>query len=230
MSLAVACFAMGSIVEAFAPGPLKMFGQQGGARQLSAVCRQAKMQAAGGGHTGAGANGASSRVRRELLQVDTERNLSVQRQGLRGRAWGLGGLGARGHCRIFVGQHTLARAGGLCEMRILLCVSVQTAIAAPLVLGSAARGEAAAGKQELVLVVGATGGIGQYAIFDLLNRGYKVRGITRRAQKVMEQVKGTDLEQVEWVSGDLNDKTIFAPAMQGVNKVTHTHTHTHTHT
>ena len=104
-------------------------------------------------------------------------------------------------------------------MRILLCVSVQTAIAAPLVLGSAARGEAAAGKQELVLVVGATGGIGQYAIFDLLNRGYKVRGITRRAQKVMEQVKGTDLEQVEWVSGDLNDKTIFAPAMKGVNKV-----------
>ena len=104
-------------------------------------------------------------------------------------------------------------------MRILLCVSAQTVIAAPLVLGSAAHGEAVAGKQELVLVVGATGGIGQYALFDLLKRGYKVRGITRRAQKVMEQVKGTELEQVEWVSGDLNDKTIFAPAMKGVNKV-----------
>ena len=89
VSLAVACFAMGSVVEAFAPSPLRIFGQQEGARPLSAaVCRQAKMQ---GGDAG-GVHGASSRVRRELLQVDTERKLSVQRQGVRGRARGVGGL------------------------------------------------------------------------------------------------------------------------------------------
>ena len=41
-------------------------------------------------------------------------------------------------------------------------------------LGSAAPGEAAAGAGQLVLVVGATGGIGQYAILELLARGYKV--------------------------------------------------------
>jgi hypothetical protein len=110
VSLAVACFAMGSVVEAFAPGPLKIFGQQHGTRQLSAaVCRQAKMQAAGGD---AGVNGASSRVRRELLQVDTERKLSVQRQGLRGRARGVGGWG--GACNaphIFCSARERARVG-----------------------------------------------------------------------------------------------------------------------
>jgi NADPH:quinone reductase-like Zn-dependent oxidoreductase len=74
----------------------------------------------------------------------------------------------------------------------------QTAAAAPLVFWSALNSQpvAAEGKGDLVLVVGATGGIGQYAIFDLLSRGYKVRGITRRAEKVQGQVKGTELEKV----------------------------------
>jgi len=98
---------------------------------------------------------------------------------------------------------------------------LQTAAAAPLVFWRALNSQpvAAEGKGDLVLVVGATGGIGQYAIFDLLSRGYKVRGITRRAEKVQGQVKGTELEKVEWVSGDLNDKKTLAPAMVGVKKV-----------
>ena len=70
-----------------------------------------------------------------------------------------------------------------------------------------------------MLVVGASGGIGQYAMFELLDKGYKVRGVTRREKSITEQVRGTPLEQVEWVHGDLNDKSTLSPAMQGVKKV-----------
>lgn len=50
----------------------------------------------------------------------------------------------------------------------------QSAAAAPLLFGCGLSADAAAGKGQLVLVVGATGGIGQFACYDLLQRGYKV--------------------------------------------------------
>lgn len=97
---------------------------------------------------------------------------------------------------------------------------LQTASVAPILLGAwGAEALPAKGNGELVLVVGATGGIGQFASYELLQRGYKVRGITRRAETAKEKLKGTDLEQVEWVFGDLNQKDTIAPVMKGVKKV-----------
>ena len=46
---------------------------------------------------------------------------------------------------------------------------------APLLLVDAHESFASKNEGELVLVVGGSGGIGQFAIYDLLQRGYKVR-------------------------------------------------------
>ena len=59
------------------------------------------------------------------------------------------------------------------KVEIALAMS-QTALVTPLVFGSVAGTDAAEGSGELVLVVGATGGIGQFACYDLLQRGYRV--------------------------------------------------------
>ena len=98
---------------------------------------------------------------------------------------------------------------------------LQAVVASATILPFDSAALAADGKDELVLVVGATGGIGQYAVFDLLGRGYKVRGITRRDkdENFRKQIKGTFLDEVEWVHGDLNDKTSLAPAVKGVKKI-----------
>jgi hypothetical protein len=98
---------------------------------------------------------------------------------------------------------------------------LQTAAAASSLLAADTSALAADGKGEVVLVVGATGGIGQYATFNLLQRGYKVRGVTRRDKdpKFLNQIKGTYLEEVEWVHGDLNDKASLAPAVRGAKKI-----------
>ena len=76
-----------------------------------------------------------------------------------------------------------------------------------------------AGKAGIVLVVGATSTMGQDACKDLLALGYKVRGLTRRSEDVQKAVEGTELAQVEWVKGNLNNLADLAPAMKGVKRV-----------
>lgn len=78
-----------------------------------------------------------------------------------------------------------ARPGGAQESpapvdRVRRALLLQAAAATLVQIPLESTALAADGKGELVLVAGATGGIGQYAVYDLLQRGYKVRGITRR--------------------------------------------------
>jgi threonine dehydrogenase-like Zn-dependent dehydrogenase len=58
----------------------------------------------------------------------------------------------------------------------------QTAAVAPLLLVGAHESFASKNEGELVLVVGGSGGIGQFAIYDLLQRGYKVRACIHAIQ------------------------------------------------
>ena len=74
-------------------------------------------------------------------------------------------------------------------------------------------------KAGIVLVVGATSTMGQDTCKDLLALGYKVRGLTRRSEDVQKAVEGTELAQVEWVKGNLNNLADLAPAMKGVKRV-----------
>eukprot|EP00286_Rhodomonas_abbreviata_P023122 CAMPEP_0181296836 /NCGR_PEP_ID=MMETSP1101-20121128/4915_1 /TAXON_ID=46948 /ORGANISM="Rhodomonas abbreviata, Strain Caron Lab Isolate" /LENGTH=364 /DNA_ID=CAMNT_0023401725 /DNA_START=109 /DNA_END=1203 /DNA_ORIENTATION=- len=92
----------------------------------------------------------------------------------------------------------------------------QAALAVPLILmGNPDPSSGLEGGGELVLLLGATGGIGQYISRQLLAQGYRVRGVSRypsEARKVLG-------EEVEWVAADLNDPSKLAPVMQGVSKV-----------
>mmetsp|Transcript_34980 Transcript_34980/g.51226 ORF Transcript_34980/g.51226 Transcript_34980/m.51226 type:complete len:357 (+) Transcript_34980:49-1119(+) len=123
------------------------------------------------------------------------------------------------HQRLYASAYMLAKDAVDQPLSTVRRSLLQKVAASPLLFGTGLSALAADGKGELVLVVGATGAIGQYAIFDLLERGYKVRGITRRADKIKKQLVGTDLAAVEWVNGDLNDKSTLAPAMVGVKKI-----------
>lgn len=91
---------------------------------------------------------------------------------------------------------------------------LQTAAALPMLLAGAQGAAAAPGGT--VLVLGASGGIGQYVCQELLRKGYRVRGFTRRPEQAQEELKGA---RIEWVQGDLNRKADLAPAMKGVQKV-----------
>jgi uncharacterized protein YbjT (DUF2867 family) len=70
--------------------------------------------------------------------------------------------------------------------------------------------------------VGATGSIGQATCMELLNKGYKVRGLTRRSADVMEGYakKNEWIGKVEWVVGDLKKPETLADGVKGVDKVT----------
>mmetsp|Transcript_20977 Transcript_20977/g.32875 ORF Transcript_20977/g.32875 Transcript_20977/m.32875 type:complete len:279 (-) Transcript_20977:173-1009(-) len=62
--------------------------------------------------------------------------------------------------------------------------------------------------------------MGQDVCTDLLARGYKVRGLTRRAEDVKRAVVGTELAQVDWVKGNLNyNVSDVEGIMGGVKKV-----------
>ena len=77
----------------------------------------------------------------------------------------------------------------------------------------------AGNQDDVVLVIGATSTMGQEACKDLLAMGFRVRGFTRRADDVKQAVIGTEFAGVEWVSGDLKEKTGLNTAMKGVKKV-----------
>lgn len=75
--------------------------------------------------------------------------------------------------------------------------------------------KASAKEGDLVLLLGATGPIGQYATRELLSRGYRVRGVTRYKEQATQALGS----KVEWVSGDLNDAASLKALMPGVTQV-----------
>jgi uncharacterized protein YbjT (DUF2867 family) len=66
-----------------------------------------------------------------------------------------------------------------------------------------------------VLVVGATGGVGQLAVANLLEQGYPVRALTRSREKVQRLFE----DRVEAVVGDIRQPETLPPAMAGVGYV-----------
>lgn len=63
----------------------------------------------------------------------------------------------------------------------------------------------------LVLVTGAAGLLGRFVVRELLARGYKVRGLDRRAGEA----------DIEWHVGDVTAPDVVARAMAGVDSVLH---------
>lgn len=66
---------------------------------------------------------------------------------------------------------------------------------------------------QLVLVAGASGRTGIYLMPQLVEAGYKVRGITRNIENAKEKVPG----DYEWVVGDVRDIDSLRPAFEGVD-------------
>jgi len=67
----------------------------------------------------------------------------------------------------------------------------------------------------LVLVTGATGGVGQLTVAKLLEKGYPVRVLTRSAQKAQQMFK----EHVEVALADTRHPDTLPGAMQGISHV-----------
>ncbi len=68
---------------------------------------------------------------------------------------------------------------------------------------------------DLVLVVGATGGVGQLAVAKLLEKGFSVRVLTRSTEK-SRQMFG---ERVEIAVGDIRQPETLPPAMQQITHI-----------
>ncbi|PSC76139.1 nucleoside diphosphate sugar epimerase [Micractinium conductrix] len=68
-----------------------------------------------------------------------------------------------------------------------------------------------------VLVAGATGGVGQLLTAKLLERGYKVRALSRSAEKVQQQFGGA--EGLTTAIADLRDPSSLGAALGGVDAV-----------
>lgn len=64
--------------------------------------------------------------------------------------------------------------------------------------------------QELILVTGATGGVGRLVVDELLRAGASVRALTRRPERAALPVG------VEVVAGDFTDPQSLEPALEGV--------------
>ncbi|MBW4558964.1 MAG: SDR family oxidoreductase [Trichormus sp. ATA11-4-KO1] len=69
--------------------------------------------------------------------------------------------------------------------------------------------------EDLVLVAGATGGVGQLVVAKLLEKGLKVRTLTRNAAKATEMFN----DKVEIAVGDIRDVTTLPAAMQNVTHI-----------
>jgi uncharacterized protein YbjT (DUF2867 family) len=70
-----------------------------------------------------------------------------------------------------------------------------------------------------VLIVGATGSIGRYAVAEALQQGYAVRALVRdQARAVRLLPEGVDL-----VTGDLTRPETLGPAIDGVDAIVFTH-------
>ncbi|NJM98634.1 MAG: SDR family oxidoreductase [Phormidesmis sp. RL_2_1] len=71
---------------------------------------------------------------------------------------------------------------------------------------------AANGEKALVLVAGATGGVGQLVVAGLLTAGYRVRVLTRSAQKAQTMFAG----KVEIAVGDTRQPQTLTAATEGI--------------
>ncbi|WP_026735639.1 SDR family oxidoreductase [Fischerella sp. PCC 9605] len=69
--------------------------------------------------------------------------------------------------------------------------------------------------EERVLVVGATGGVGQLVVGKLRSKGFKVRILTRNTAKAQKMFD----DKVEVAVGDLRDLTILPAAMADTNYI-----------
>ncbi|MEA5583124.1 SDR family oxidoreductase [Nodularia harveyana UHCC-0300] len=69
--------------------------------------------------------------------------------------------------------------------------------------------------EDLVLIAGATGGVGQLVTANLLGKGMKVRILTRNAAKARKMFP----EPVEIVVGDIRDISTLPPAIQDINYI-----------
>lgn len=72
----------------------------------------------------------------------------------------------------------------------------------------------------MILVTGGTGFLGSYIIHQLVEKGYKVRGL-RRSHKHPSWIPASTWEKVEWVDGDILDVVALEEAMEGADIVIH---------
>lgn len=68
---------------------------------------------------------------------------------------------------------------------------------------------------DLVLVAGATGGVGQLVVSNLLEKGFKVRVLTRNPEKAQKMFN----DRVEVAIGDIRDANTLPAAMQDVTYI-----------
>jgi uncharacterized protein YbjT (DUF2867 family) len=71
----------------------------------------------------------------------------------------------------------------------------------------------------IVLIIGATGSVGRYAVAEALRQGYAVRALVRdraRAARVLP-------DEVDLVIGDLTRPETLGPAVKGVDSIVFTH-------
>jgi uncharacterized protein YbjT (DUF2867 family) len=73
--------------------------------------------------------------------------------------------------------------------------------------------------EELVLVAGATGGVGQLTVGKLLEKGLKVRVLTRNTEKAQKMFNGQFNDRVEIVIGDIRDPATLPAVVEGVNYI-----------
>ena len=104
--------------------------------------------------------------------------------------------------------------------RKMLSIATYVALSQPWPESACAASQPPAHMGDIVLLIGATSVLGQRACEQLLKRGYSVRGLTRRQADVKKAVAGTRLADVEWVEGNLNQISDFAPGIiKGVKKI-----------
>jgi len=82
----------------------------------------------------------------------------------------------------------------------------------------------------MILVTGGTGMLGAHLLFDLLEKGARIRAI-KRADSSLEQIKqifsyyspkGIDLmSRIEWVNADMLDYYSLENALTGIDQVYH---------
>jgi uncharacterized protein YbjT (DUF2867 family) len=66
-----------------------------------------------------------------------------------------------------------------------------------------------------VLVVGATGGVGQLVVAKLLNKGWTVRALTRNVEKAQQMFD----QRIEAIAGDIRQPETLSPAMVDVSHI-----------
>jgi nucleoside-diphosphate-sugar epimerase len=74
-------------------------------------------------------------------------------------------------------------------------------------------------KPKLMLIIGATGGIGKAVAEAAFKHGWKIRALTRRSDPATA-LKGTDVD-IEWVHGDAMSAEDVLRAAQGVDCIVH---------